>query len=205
MLKFLKSLNLPNKLTLMRIVMVPLFMLCFMLVKHVDSYAGYVALSLISFNIFVAAAVTDFIDGKLARSQNLITNFGKFMDPLADKFLIIGSLIAAAYVYDGHLRFWLLISLAITVFRELAVSGIRLLAVNAENVVIAAALPGKIKTFSQCIFVGLVILERIVFCFSDFFVLYTPLTYLCMVVMVFFTIYSGVQYILEYKKYLNND
>ena len=193
--------NTPNKLTIIRIVMVPLFMVSLMLTKCGFSDTVNLVLYLVSALLFGGAAITDFIDGKMARKYNLVTNFGKFMDPLADKFMVIGALIAAAYVYDG-MRLWLLITIAVTVFRELAVSGVRLVAVNADNVVIAAAMPGKIKTFSQCIFMELVILEPIIFKNVEFFVNYTPLSYICMAVMVFFTIYSGAQYIKAYSKYI---
>ena len=196
------KMNLPNKLTVIRILMVPLFMVSLMLCKHIESENIKMVLYIVSSVLFAGAAITDFIDGKIARSRNLVTNFGKFMDPLADKFMVIGAYIAAAYVYD-NLRFWLLITLAVTVFRELAVSGVRLVAVNADNVVIAAAMPGKIKTFAQCILTELVILEPMIFSNVDFFVNYTPLTYVCMAVTVFFTIYSGMQYILGYSKYIS--
>ena len=193
--------NLPNKLTIIRIVMVPLFMVSLMITKIVGDEFIKNILYIVSALLFGGAAITDFIDGKIARSQNLVTNFGKFMDPLADKFMVIGAYIAAAYVYD-NLRFWLLITLAVTVFRELAVSGVRLVAVNADNVVIAAAMPGKIKTFAQCILMELVILEPMIFGSVEFFAVYTPLTYICMAVTVFFTIYSGVQYLKAYSKYI---
>ena len=193
--------NTPNKLTIIRIIMVPLFMVSLMLTKAIDNTFANTVLYIVSAILFGAAAITDFIDGKMARKYNLVTNFGKFMDPLADKFMVIGALIAAAYVYD-NLRLWLLITIAVTVFRELAVSGVRLVAVNADNVVIAAAMPGKIKTFSQCIFMELVILEPMILGKIQFFAKYTPLTYICMAVMVFFTIYSGLQYIKAYSKYI---
>lgn len=193
--------NTPNKLTIIRIIMVPLFMISLMITKCIDSEITKTVLYLVSALLFGGAAITDFIDGKMARKHNLVTNFGKFMDPLADKFMVIGALIAAAYVYD-NLRFWLLITIAVTVFRELAVSGVRLVAVNADNVVIAAAMPGKIKTFSQCIFMELVILEPLFLGKIEFFAKYTPLTYICMAVMVFFTIYSGLQYLRAYSKYI---
>lgn len=198
-----KNMNLPNKLTIIRIVMVPLFMVSMMLTKNMENHMVRLALYIASALLFLGAAITDFVDGKIARKHNLVTSFGKFMDPLADKFMVIGALMAGIYVYD-NMRLWLVIATAITVFRELAVSGIRLIAVTGEKVVIAAAMPGKIKTFSQCIFVELLILEPIIFSALglDTLALYTPLTYICMAVMVFFTIYSGMQYIIAYKKYI---
>ncbi len=198
-----KNMNLPNKLTIIRIIMVPLFMVSLMITKGMDNENAKPVLYIVSAVLFLGAAITDFVDGKIARKHNLVTSFGKFMDPLADKFMVIGALMAGIYVYDD-LRLWLVITTAITVFRELAVSGIRLIAVTGEKVVIAAAMPGKIKTFSQCIFVELMILEPLIFSALglDTFAACTPLTYTCMAVMVFFTIYSGMQYIMAYKKYI---
>ena len=196
-----KNMNTPNKLTIIRIVMVPLFMVSLMLTKCDFFDTVKLVLYILSAVLFGGAAITDFIDGKMARKYNLVTNFGKFMDPLADKFMVIGAYVAAAYVYD-NLRLWILITLAVTVFRELAVSGVRLVAVNADNVVIAAAMPGKIKTFAQCILMELVILEPVIFGGIEFFAVYTPLTYICMAVTVFFTIYSGMQYLRAYSKYI---
>lgn len=199
----LKNMNLPNKLTVARIVMIPFFMVAMMLTKAVESEGVKTGLYLFSAFLFLAASATDFVDGKIARKYNLITSFGKFMDPLADKFMVIGAYLAAIYVYED-MRLWLVITTAVTVFRELAVSGIRLIAVTGDNVVIAAAMPGKIKTFSQCILVELMILEPMIFSAIGFDTLarYTPLTYICMAVVVFFTIYSGMQYIIGYKKYI---
>ncbi len=198
-----KNMNLPNKLTIIRIVMVPLFMVSMMLTKNTESDGVRLALYIVSAVLFLGAAITDFVDGKIARKNNLVTSFGKFMDPLADKFMVIGALMAGIYVYD-NMRLWLVLATAITIFRELAVSGIRLIAVTGEKVVIAAAMPGKIKTFSQCIFVELLILEPVIFSALGLenFAACTPLTYVCMAVMVFFTIYSGMQYIMAYKKYI---
>lgn len=199
----LKNMNLPNKLTVARIVMIPFFMVAMMLTKAVESEGVKTGLYLFSAFLFLAASATDFVDGKIARKYNLITSFGKFMDPLADKFMVIGAYLAAIYVYED-MRLWLVITTAVTVFRELAVSGIRLIAVTGDNVVIAAAMPGKIKTFSQCILVELMILEPMIFSAIglDTLAMYTPLTYICMAVVVFFTIYSGMQYIIGYKKYI---
>lgn len=195
--------NLPNKLTILRIFLVPIFMVCLVLPKITQGIVPALPMYIISAVVFLVASVTDFIDGKIARKYNLVTNFGKFMDPLADKFMVIGALLASIYVFD-NLRLWLVIATTVTVFRELAVTSMRLIAVNADNVVIAAAMPGKIKTFSQCIFIELVILEPILFSKVEFFAKYTPLTYVCMFVMVFFTIYSAVQYFKAYGKYILN-
>ncbi len=193
--------NLPNKLTVLRIFLVPVFIVLLWLPAITDGAVSNFTARCIAAAVFALSAATDFIDGKLARKYELVSNFGKFMDPLADKFLIIGALLAAVPVYE-EFEWALIISLLVIVFRELAVSSMRLIAKNAQGLVIAAALPGKIKTFSQCIFVLLLLLEEYIFAFSDFFVAYRPLTWTCMAVMVFFTIYSGIQYFHTYKRFI---
>ncbi len=198
-----KNMNLPNKLTVIRIAMVPLFMISLMLTPlFAENTAVKITLYIVSAVLFAAAAITDLIDGKIARKHNLVTNFGKFMDPLADKFMVIGALLAAIYVFEDQ-RLFLVLTTAVTIFRELAISSVRLLAVNADNVVIAAAMPGKIKTVTQCIFTVLLILEAgVLGTFVPIFAVYCPLTYVCMAVMVYFTIYSGCQYLSAYGKYI---
>ena len=193
--------NLPNKLTVLRIFLVPVFIVLLWLPAITDGAVSDFPARCIAAAVFALSAATDFIDGKLARKYELVSNFGKFMDPLADKFLIIGALLVAVPVYE-EFEWALIISLLVIVFRELAVSSMRLIAKNAQGLVIAAALPGKIKTFSQCIFVLLLLLEEYIFAFSDFFVTYRPLTWTCMAVMVFFTIYSGIQYFHTYKRFI---
>ena len=193
--------NLPNKLTVLRIFLVPVFIVLLWLPAITDGAVSDFTARCIAAAVFALSAATDFIDGKLARKYELVSNFGKFMDPLADKFLIIGALLAAVPVYE-EFEWALIISLLVIVFRELAVSSMRLIAKNAQGLVIAAALPGKIKTFSQCIFVLLLLLEEYIFAFSDLFVTYRPLTWTCMAVMVFFTIYSGIQYFHTYKRFI---
>ena len=193
--------NLPNKLTVLRIFLVPVFIVLLWLPAITDGAVSDFTARCIAAAVVALSAATDFIDGKLARKYELVSNFGKFMDPLADKFLIIGALLAAVPVYE-EFEWALIISLLVIVFRELAVSSMRLIAKNAQGLVIAAALPGKIKTFSQCIFVLLLLLEEYIFAFSDFFVTYRPLTWTCMAVMVFFTIYSGIQYFHTYKRFI---
>ncbi len=193
--------DLPNLLTIIRILLVPVFIIVLWLPMMTGGYIDEFAVRIICACIFAVAALTDFIDGRYARKHGLVTNFGKFMDPLADKFLIIGALLAAVPVFE-EFSLAIVISLIIIIFRELAVTSMRLVAKNTDNIVIAAAMPGKIKTFSQCIFVLLLLLEDYVFAFSEFFVTYRPLTWICMAVMVFFTIYSGLQYFAAYKKYI---
>ena len=138
--------NLPNKLTLLRVIMIPFFVV-FMLMDGMAS-ARYIALAL-----FVVASFTDFLDGNIARKRNLVTNFGKFMDPLADKLLVCSALICL--IETGQLPAWYVI---IIIAREFIISGFRLIASD-NGIVIAASYWGKFKTVSQMIMIILMILN----------------------------------------------
>lgn len=126
--------NLPNKLTLLRVVLIPFFLL-FMYIKVPLHYG-------IALVIFAAASITDALDGKIARSRNLVTNFGKFLDPLADKVLVIAALTVFVELPEVNMG---AIPLIIITAREFMVSGLRLLAAN-SGVVVAAGIWGKLKT-----------------------------------------------------------
>ncbi|MBQ2218453.1 MAG: CDP-diacylglycerol--glycerol-3-phosphate 3-phosphatidyltransferase, partial [Firmicutes bacterium] len=136
--------NLPNKLTLARIIAVPVFVVLYMR-----------GLFIPAFIIFILASLTDMLDGKIARKYNLITNFGKIMDPLADKILVYSAF--CLMVEDGAVPSWMLI---IILLREFAVSGMRTVAA-ANGIVIAAGMSGKIKTVLQMIAVPLLILRSV--------------------------------------------
>ena len=139
--------NTPNKLTIARMILVPFFVV-FILTGWGGESNRYICLA-----IFVAASITDWLDGYLARKNNLVTNFGKFMDPLADKLLVCSSLICMIEL--DRLPAWIVI---IIIAREFIISGFRLIA--AENgVVIAANYWGKFKTVSQMIMIILLILD----------------------------------------------
>ena len=139
--------NTPNKLTIARMILVP-FLVLFMLTGWGGEYNSYISLAK-----FAGASITDWFDGKIARKYNLVTNFGKFMDPLADKLLVCSALICL--VEMDRLDAWIVI---IIIAREFIISGFRLIA--AENgVVIAANYWGKFKTVSQMIMIILLILD----------------------------------------------
>ena len=129
--------NLPNKLTVLRVLMVPFFVL-FMLTDIGGAANNWIALV-----IFCVAILTDMLDGKIARARNLVTNFGKFMDPLADKLLVCSAMICM--ITTGQLPAWVVI---IIIAREFIISGFRLVASDA-GIVIAASWWGKVKTVSQ--------------------------------------------------------
>ena len=139
--------NLPNKLTVLRVIMVPFFVF-FMLTDVGGPANKWIALVL-----FCVASLTDMLDGKIARARNLVTNFGKFMDPLADKLLVCSAMIC--FIELEKLPAWFVI---IIIGREFIISGFRLIA--AENgVVIAANYWGKFKTVSQMIMIILLLID----------------------------------------------
>ena len=139
--------NLPNKLTVLRVIMVPFFVF-FMLVDIIPGFTKWIALAL-----FIIASFTDMFDGKLARKYGLITDFGKFMDPLADKLLVCTAMIAL--IEMKRIPAWIVI---IIIAREFIISGFRLIAAE-RGTVIAASYWGKFKTTFQMIMIILMIVE----------------------------------------------
>lgn len=139
--------NLPNKLTTLRMIMVPFFVF-FMLTDVCGPYNKWICLAL-----FCIASITDLLDGKIARARNLVTNFGKFMDPLADKLLVCSAMICL--IENKKLAAWIVI---IIIAREFIISGFRLIAVE-SGIVIAANMWGKVKTVVQMIMIILLIVD----------------------------------------------
>ena len=139
--------NLPNKLTIFRVILIPFFVF-FLLAPYFEGYGNYIAVA-----IFIIASFTDFLDGYLARKHNLVTNFGKFMDPLADKLLVSSALICL--VETGQLASWIVV---IIIAREFIISGFRLIAAD-KGVVIAAGYWGKLKTVVQMVMIIVLLLN----------------------------------------------
>lgn len=138
--------NLPNKLTLLRVILIPFFLV----MMYVDAIPLHFLWALV---IFAAASLTDMLDGKIARARGLVTNFGKFLDPLADKVLVITALTVFVELKEFRMS---AIPLVIIIAREFMVSGLRLLAAE-EGVVIAAGIWGKLKTaFTMVTIVGVI-------------------------------------------------
>ena len=133
--------NLPNKLTTFRVILIPFFVF-FLLAPYFEGYGNYIALV-----IFIVASLTDFLDGKIARKYNLVTNFGKFMDPLADKLLVCSALICLIAL--DRIPAWIVI---VIISREFIISGFRLVASD-NGVVIAASYWGKFKTTFQMLMI----------------------------------------------------
>jgi CDP-diacylglycerol---glycerol-3-phosphate 3-phosphatidyltransferase len=156
--------NLPNKLTVLRIFMIPIFMIIVLAPWDWGTLqVGNTSLAvtqLVGAIIFAVASYTDHLDGKIARARGLVTNFGKFADPLADKMLVMTAFIIL--VEQGKAPAWVI---AIIVCRELAVTGLRLLIVEQGGGVMAAAMPGKIKTATQMVGIVLLYLNNVPFNF----------------------------------------
>ncbi|STD27237.1 CDP-diacylglycerol--glycerol-3-phosphate 3-phosphatidyltransferase [Enterococcus mundtii] len=182
--------NLPNQLTVLRICMIPVFILVVGLpLDWGQLTVGTTSLAitqLVGAIIFALASVTDWLDGKIARSRGLVTNFGKFADPLADKMLVMTAFIML--VGQGKAPAWVI---AIIVCRELAVTGLRLLLVE-DGEVMAAAWPGKVKTATQMIAIILLFINNIPFNLINL-----PLDQIMLYACLIFTIYSGVDYFIK--------
>ena len=191
--------NLPNKLTVLRICLVPIFMIVMMapipFLKDHDVITG-----LIAAGIFVITSLTDMLDGKIARKYNLITDFGKFMDPLADKFMVFGAMLSIIYRYET-IRPVFIWAAAIVMFRELAVTSIRLVVSGKEGLVVAASWLGKIKTVLQVVCIVTVLVEPAI-PFAPF-TEWHILSYITMILMLVMTLWSGIDYLKSYWKFID--
>lgn len=175
--------NLPNKLTILRVILIIPFVIC-MLLPNFGTTGNYVAVA-----IFIIASLTDLLDGKIARKHNLVTNFGKFMDPLADKLLVCSAMICLTA--NGKLAAWIVI---VIISREFIISGFRLVASD-NGVVIAASYWGKFKTTFQMIMIVMLILD---FNNDIFQICTTVITYIAVIL----TVISLIDYIAKNKAVL---
>lgn len=186
--------NLPNKLTVLRIILIPIFMLVVLGPWNwgVLTFAGTPVLvtQFVGALIFAVASATDWLDGYLARRDHLVTNFGKFADPLADKMLVMTAFVIL--VQQGLAPAWVV---AIIVCRELAVTGLRLILVEQDGEVLAAAWPGKIKTATQMLAIILLYLNNIFF--NN---IHVPMAQILLYICLFFTVYSGIEYFVKNKE-----
>ena len=189
------KLNLPNKLTLDRIILVPFFMIFILYSPFGSTWSRIIASA-----IFILTALTDLFDGKIARSRGLVTDFGKFLDPLADKMMIIGAFLCFCTSIDDKVLAGIMVwATIIVILREFAVTSLRLLASKDSGIVIAANFLGKLKTMIQCITVPVILLEPIVFGSNvDIFVKYHLLSYIFIIASTVMTVLSGLNYIKAY-------
>lgn len=177
------EMNLPNKLTILRVIMIPFFVVCLLLDRGMGTQIAALVL-------FAAASFTDYLDGHIARKHNLVTNFGKFMDPLADKLLVCSALICLIEL--GRLPAWVVI---IIIAREFIISGFRLIASD-NGIVIAASYWGKSKTVTQMAMIMLLIIhpQGTVFFWLEQILIYAALI---------LTVVSLLDYILKNKQVLS--
>lgn len=179
--------NLPNKLTILRILLIPVILVLLLpvypgkMLFPVSQETGRTAAAV----IFILAALTDMLDGAIARKRNCVTTLGKFLDPIADKLLVISSM--AALVQLGDISAWAFI---IIIAREFIVTGIRIIAAN-DGVVIAASLPAKAKTFAQMLAVLFIMINNFPFSL----ITGIPVGQVLLWIAVILTIYSGYDYI----------
>lgn len=176
------SMNLPNKLTMFRVILIPVFIIVLMSGLIPQPASRYIAVV-----IFCVASFTDYLDGHIARKYNLVTNFGKFMDPLADKLLVSAAMICMIEL--GMLPAWVVI---IIISREFIITGFRLIAAE-SGLVIAASWWGKIKTVTQMIMIILMLLG-----------VNTIIGSILVILATVFTIVSGVDYIVKNISVLKN-
>lgn len=177
--------NLPNKLTTLRMILVPVFILLFYLTENGVIHDHGIAAAV----VFVVASATDYLDGHLARKHHLVTNYGKIMDPLADKLLVTSALVCL--VGSGRVPAWMLI---VILAREFAITGLRAVAAG-EGHIIAAAWSGKIKTVTQMIAVIFLLIGNWPFSRFGF-----PFADIMLWIAVLMTLYSGIEYIYKNRE-----
>ena len=201
------SLNLPNTLSLIRALLVPVFVASLLFMVDLGIWG-----SIVPAVIFIITGLTDMLDGQIARKYNLVTDFGKFIDPLADKFMVIGSQIAILVWMmlrakeSGNERD-LVLSLVfvwvvlVILLRELGVTSLRLVVAGKSGIVVAASMLGKIKTVSQMVGTVIILVEPII----PFFMENHILSYVSMGVMAFTTLFSGLDYLKAYMPHIDSN
>ena len=189
-----RIMNLPNILSIVRMILVPIFMASILYMGNIKIWGFVVPAA-----IFALTSLTDMLDGKIARKYNLITDFGKFLDPLADKFMVFGALISllAAPAY-AEIRMILVWVAAIVMLRELGVTSLRLV-VASRGVVVAASIWGKMKTVTQIFSILILILEPTI----PFFDQNHILSYVAMAAMAITTVGSGATYLASLWPYVS--
>lgn len=191
--------NLPNRLSIMRVIMVPIFMIAVVLPESVipDTWSRIIGAA-----IFILTALTDMLDGMIARRCNMITDFGKFIDPLADKFMVFGAMLAILYKFDYIRPVFLWVAL-IVIFRELAITSMRLIVSSNAGVVIAAAWLGKVKTVTQILCIITILLEPVLIPETSSLYNLHLFTWITMAAMTIMTIWSGIDYMKSYWQFID--
>jgi CDP-diacylglycerol--glycerol-3-phosphate 3-phosphatidyltransferase len=192
------KLNVPNTLSLIRALLVPVFVATLLFMRNIPVWCCIVPTI-----VYIITGLTDMLDGKIARKYNLVTDFGKFIDPLADKFMVIGSAIAIlvwmmlrGQTTQALIFVWVVL---VILLRELGVTSLRLVVAGKSGIVVAASMLGKIKTVSQMAGTVIILMEPIIPFFSDNHIL----SYVCMAVMTFTTLFSGWDYLKAYLPHIS--
>ena len=194
------SMNLPNTLSIIRVLLVPIFVFTLIFMRDIEIW-GLVVPAV----IYIITGLTDMLDGKIARKYGLVTDFGKFIDPLADKFMVLASMIA--------LLVWMLLRgeqmlamvfvwvVLVILLRELGVTSLRLVVAGKSGIVVAASMLGKIKTVSQMAGTVIIILEPCIPFFNENHIL----SFVMMGIMTFTTLFSGIDYLKAYMPYIDTN
>ena len=192
--------NLPNTLSLIRCLLVPVFVATLIFMRDIKIW-GIIVPAI----VYGLTALTDMLDGKIARKYNLVTDFGKFIDPLADKFMVISSMIAILLwmILRGEKTLALVFVWVVLVIllRELGVTSLRLVVAGKSGIVVAASMLGKIKTVSQMVGTVVLLVEPLIPFFSENHIL----SYAVMAIMAFTTLFSGIDYLKAYMPYIDSN
>lgn len=187
--------NLPNKLTLVRIAMVPLVIVIYLCIDPsiglIDQTSTLALRDVLAFLVFIVASFTDMLDGKIARKYNLITSFGKFADPLADKALVNTLLILLVYAHQASV-----IAVILMILRDLMVDGLRMLA-SQKGKVVSAGFFGKLKTVLQMVAIALLLLKNWPFVYLGI-----PMDTILLWLATAASLYSGYVYFMQLKHYV---
>ena len=196
------SMNIPNTLSLIRCLLVPVFVATLIFMRDIKIW-GIIVPAL----VYGLTALTDMFDGKIARKYNLVTDFGKFIDPLADKFMVISSMVAILLwmILRGKKTLALVFVwvVLIILLRELGVTSLRLVVAGKSGIVVAASMLGKIKTVSQMVGTVVLLVEPLLVLpiFTEMHVL----SYAVMAIMAFTTLFSGIDYLKAYMPYIDSN
>ena len=195
-----RKMNVPNTLSLIRALLVPVFVATLLFMREIQYWC-----CIIPTIVYILTGLTDMLDGKIARKYNLVTDFGKFIDPLADKFMVIGSAIAILVwmMLLGQTTLALVFVWVVLVIllRELGVTSLRLVVAGKSGIVVAASMLGKIKTVSQMAGTVIILIEPMIPFFQDNHIL----SYVSMGIMAFTTLFSGWDYLKAYMPHISMD
>ena len=196
--------NLPNTLSLIRVLLVPIFVATLLFMREIRIW-GLIVPAI----VYIITGLTDMLDGKIARKYKLVTDFGKFIDPLADKFMVLSSMIALLVwmmlLGNQMLAMIFLWVVLVILLRELGVTSIRLVVAGKSGIVVAASMLGKIKTTTQMVGTVAIIIEPLFLEFIPVIYEYHILSYVAMGAMAFTTLFSGIDYLRAYLPHIDSN